>query len=685
MSSKPAGAQLKLITDSAPEKPESQQWKEIRRDRLINSLNRINFQDGEVVLNFRHSKYNTFLSLPAKPQPCLDNYFECHWTEQDEPDQNYNNYLSENYFFENLYYSDGLKQVFIEAEPVSLDHDGVRFVLPEKALEISSRKIRRHKCCNVDVQLSQDGLVFEGKLVNFSAVSFSITIPHDPLLNIKPVINRNSPASIILKKDDVSFYSGICEIFRKTDSADSITYILQPFKNQTQRFKSKEFRSVRQELNPSPNIIFAHPFTGKNINLKITDVSGSGFSVEERFDNALLLPGMIIPELSIEFMNGMDLKCKCQVIYRTSHDYKTVKCGFAFLDMSIRNQIRLSSFLHQAMNKNSQVCTRINLDDLWSFFFESGFVYPQKYFFIHANKKKFEEVYKKLYENESDLAINFIYQDRGEIYGHMSMFRFYDKTWIINHHAANSAKSSRAGLVVLEQIGRYINEFHRLPSTRMDYVACYFRSVNKFPNLVFGGAARRSSDGCTIEDFAYLHLNKMSLNGSLERPWSLRRASDKDIRELNDHYNKEYGGLTLKALDIDKPKPGLDKMLNDEFTAAGFKRDRVLYSLKYNKELIAVFMVNVTELGMNMSDLTNCIHVFVMNEDRLPSEKLYSCIKRLSKHYEHNNLSVLVYPKSYADNQDIPIDKTYSFWVLDVEKSSDEYFRHINRLTKRAK
>ncbi len=476
MVDKKSNAQLKLVADGTPEDIESQEWKEIRRDRLINSLNRINFQDGEVVINFRHSKYNTFLSLPAKPQPCFGHHFECLWSAPKEFDQKFRKYI-----FQNLYFSDGLKQVFVEAKTVSIDKNGIRFTLPETALEINSRKVRRHKCRNVDAQLSQDGFVFEGKLASFSAVSFSVSIPRDSFENSGHEINRNSPVNIILRKGEAYFYSGSCEIFRKTESSDDIIFILKPFRNQTQRFKSKKFRSVRQELNPSPNIIFEHPFTGKKVNLRIFDISGAGFSVEERFDNSLLLPGMIIPQLNVEFMNGLELNCKCQVIYRTSHDYETVKCGFAFLDINLKNQIRLSSLLHQAMNKNCHVCTKINLDELWDFFFESGFVYPKKYFFIHSNRKRFEEVYKKLYEYDSDIAINFIYQDRGVIYGHMSMFRFYEKTWIINHHAANSAKRSRAGLAVLEQIGRYINEFHRLPSTKMKYVACYFRPDNKFP------------------------------------------------------------------------------------------------------------------------------------------------------------------------------------------------------------
>ena len=147
----------------------------------------------------------------------------------------------------------------------------------------------------------------------------------------------------------------------------------------------------------------------------------------------------------------------------------------------------------------------------------------------------------------------------------------------------------------------------------------------------------------------------------------------------------EFASLTLKALDINESRLNFDSKLNEEFKDAGFKRDRHLYSLKYRGELVAVLMVNVSELGMNMSDLTNCIHVFVIDADKLPNDKLNSALFRLSSHYDHDNLSVLISPKSYTETHSIPIDKTYKFWVLDVEKSSDEYFKHVLKLIKRAK
>jgi hypothetical protein len=41
MVNRDSNAQLKLVADGTLGKLESQEWKEIRRDRLINSLNRL--------------------------------------------------------------------------------------------------------------------------------------------------------------------------------------------------------------------------------------------------------------------------------------------------------------------------------------------------------------------------------------------------------------------------------------------------------------------------------------------------------------------------------------------------------------------------------------------------------------------------------------------------------------------
>ena len=54
------------------------------------------------------------------------------------------------------------------------------------------------------------------------------------------------------------------------------------------------------------------------------------------------------------------------------------KCGLALLDMELEDYGRLSALLHQAKNRSSYISNVVDLDDLWNFFFKSGFIYPQK-------------------------------------------------------------------------------------------------------------------------------------------------------------------------------------------------------------------------------------------------------------------------------------------------------------------
>ena len=49
-----------------PESPDSA--RKIKKNHLINKLNYINFQDGAVLINFNHRKYDKSITLKAKPQ-----------------------------------------------------------------------------------------------------------------------------------------------------------------------------------------------------------------------------------------------------------------------------------------------------------------------------------------------------------------------------------------------------------------------------------------------------------------------------------------------------------------------------------------------------------------------------------------------------------------------------------------
>ena len=664
-------------SDSKPER--LTEGKEIRKKHLINKLNYINFQDGTVLVNFKHFKYDHTVSHRAKPQPCLGEELKCLWIDTDKIGRQLSSYK-----FQEVVIPNGKKIILVKSNEINIDDTGIRLVLPDTCWEISPRKMRRHSCKGIKVQLIQNSASFNGVLIDFSTASFRIEITANPPQTFQ-WIDPDIPVGLIFSDGNGILYSGECRILKQTGGHKTRSYVFEPARYQIQRFKPKEFRSVRQKLVPSPSIIFKHPFTEKMVNLKVVDLSGTGFSVEEDRRNAVLLPGMIIPELELNFASNFSVKCKTQAVYRQlmgeEKNSNWVKCGMAILDISIEDHGRLSALLHQAKDDHSYICNRVNMDDLWGFFFKSGFIYPKKYAFLEANKEKIKAIYKKLYTQNQKIARHFIYQDKDRILGHMAMVRFYKNSWLIHHHAADRSDLHKAGVSVLDQIGRFVNESHRLSSNQMNFVFCYFRPENKFPNRVFGGVFENIKDpkGCSIDTFAYFHCRK-TLNDEprLERPWDLMEAQPEDFFELKNFYEFSSGGLMLDAMELDQDSVGIEE-LSKVYQQLGFIREKYVFSLKRNGKLKAVFMVNISDIGLNLADLTSSIKIVVVDSNELPKDILYLALSELSKKYEQDEIPVLLYPVDYAENSYIPYEKLYNLWALNLQYL-DHYFRYLNRL-----
>ena len=653
--------------------------KKVSKAQLINKLNYINFQDETVLINFSHLKYDKTISLKASPQPCMGDLVDCLWAEDKNISQ-----IIQSYAFKDLMITNGRKLLKVEAELVRVDKESISLLLPEASYEITSRRVKRHACEGINVQLMQNSTVFNGSLMDFNGFSFRVKINAIPPQTFDWV-NPEHSVNIILSGRHVTYYSGECKVIRYTRGNNTRNYILEPLKKEIQRFKQKEFRSERYELTPSPNIVFHHPFTNTKIDLKVVDLSGSGFSVEEDASNTALLPGMILPEVELSFADSYKIKCSAQVVFRktmmASNGQKWIKCGLALLDMDIQDHLQLIALLHQTRDKNSYICNDVDLDALWDFFFETGFIYPDKYVAIQKNKKQIKETYAKIYTRNPHIARHFIYQDKGIIFGHMAMLRFYESAWMIHHHAARKSALNKAGLIVLDQIGRMINDSHRLYSLHMDYMICYYRPDNKFPSRVFGGAAKSIKDpkGCSLDGFAYFHSRPSAgLISDLPTGWQITETLPDDLMELADFYEHTSGGLMLDAIDLTPDKIDCDN-LSQSYRQAGLTRVRQLFSLKHEGSLKAIFMVNTSDVGLNLSDITNCVKVFVTDSVGLDADLLHAAIGAVAEITGKNDFPTLLYPAAFADENDMAYEKIYNLWVCSLQYS-DEYFRYLKRL-----
>ncbi len=80
-----------------------------------------------------------------------------------------------------------------------------------------------------------------------------------------------------------------------------------------------------------------------------------------------------------------------------------------------------------------------------------------------------------------------------------------------------------------------------------------------------------------------------------------------------------------------------------------------------------------------MSDLSNCIKIFVLEPDALPADIFNTTIAMATEKFEQKKIPVLIYPVDYVKTEPVHYEKLYNFWVLNIQ-ASDGYFEHIHNL-----
>ncbi len=645
----------------------------VNRDALINTLNHINFMDRYILAHLRHSKYEESILVRVYPESLQSYELTCHWS-----DESLLRLELENYQFLHFVIDDGRSMILVPAILQAISENSLVTQLPEVSYAVGQRQTRRYPSNGVAAELIQSGFIASGELLDFSSISFRIRVRPD-LFSSFQWLNTEELVVLHLRSTQHVFFSGLCRCIRQQGGFIDKDIILIPVDEKINRFQKRQTRNPRQQLMPSPSIVFHHPFFKKKVQLEVTNISTSGFSVYEKKEEGVLMPGMIIPKLIINFAGALKIECTAQVLYHLSEEEEDYRCGLSILDMDISAYSRLTHLLANALDSHAYISSEVDMDALWEFFFESGFIYPKKYRLIQSYRKDFKEMYQKLYQENPEIARHFTYQRNGKIYGHISMVRAYERTWMIHHHAARAMDSKRPGFMVLKQIMHYLNDMHRLPSAKTEHVVSYFRPENKFPDRVFGGFARalNNSRGCSLDLFSYLPYTCLSLGTKLSVEWSLKESSSLDLWELNRFYNHYSGGLLLDALDLGE-KDHAKESLEEVYGRLGFLRKWRAYSLKHKETLNAVLIVNQSDLGFNLSELLNGIKIFVTNPEDLSWNILSIAISQLTGVYPMDRVPILFYPSEYVKDKNIPYEKQYQVWVLDV-RYGNEYMEYMQR------
>ena len=638
----------------------------ISKKKLINTINHINFTNRYLWVQLKDPRYEEDILVRAYPQPCMGETITCQWSKESSTD-------FEHYHFLNLVIDNGISAIIVPAKLLNIDTDGFTIHIPDACYVLGKRQARRYTCENVTAELSQSGFLARGNLLDFSSLSFSIRVTPD-FGGSFHWLNPDEPLIVNLYRDQRIIFSGSCRFIHQTGNMSVKEIVVAPLVEQFNRFKGRKIRSPRMQLAPSSSINFEHPLSGKRVQRDVYDISVTGFSVHERDDESVLIPGMIIPRLNINYSGTLTMPCTAQVLYRRKEKECLFRCGLAILDMDITSYGNLSNILGNMVDPNVHVCDEINMDALWEFFFETGFIYSKKYDLIEPHRNDFKETYRKLYQDKPEIASHMTYQKNGQIYGHVSVVKAYERSWMVHHLATRPVPGTNkhTGVPLLRQIIHHFEGFYRLPSMKIDHWICYYRPQTKFMDQFFGEFSRylRDPKGCSLDLFAYKSHPTVAPQRPLPDGWLLKEFSTPDLFELERFYRNNSNGLLLDILRLGNGVTD-GESLEEVYKRSGFTRKWKAYSLTYKHELKAVLIVNQADLGLNLSELLNGIKIIITDSACLPWDVLSSAIARLTEIYTVEKIPLLIYPHTYLENKNISYEKQYIMFIMDIQHGKD--------------
>lgn len=656
-----------------PEKKNITLLGSIRQKQLFNQINALHYQSAPLLICMRHKDYEFCTYLKANPEPVSGEKATANWIKN----ETFPTTLSA-FTLEKIVLNTSRSSYEFKPENYRIGQQTIHFTIPDVGIETDFRKQHRFICIenNIPISLTQNAIVFAGKLLDYSANGILVDLYSEEDLSLN-WLNNNHPATLSIQSENKPVYTGQVNFSPRGNGQ----YLLIPNLEATPRYVPREYRSRRQQLVPSPDLEFVHPITRKSLALKIYDLSSLGFSVDEELSRASLIPGLLIRNATISFADNLLLPCMVQVVYFKPKEEgsKTARIGLTILNIDIQNHLKLVNLVQQAQDSRAYISNQINPSDLFDFFFETGFLYPKKYAEIANKREEILNSYMSLYQKGVDISRHFVYQKTGQILGHFSTLRVYRRTWLNQHHAA--LKNQRAGLKVVRSISEYMNDSYQLNPTNIKYIIGYYQESNKFPQHYFGQYVQEINDLkiSSLDCLSYVNEARRFVGApeKLTNGWTLEPVITSDLVDFYGYYQNISGGLLPNVLDL-VPEEFGNQTLTETYKANGLTRKRELHVLRYQDTPKALIDVQSTDLGLNLSEITNAITVYLIDPSPDYFDMVRFAIHKMALQQGKMSDPVMLFPNNYLNLCGFHVDKEYTLWSLDISLGSESYMAWMN-------
>jgi len=647
----------------------------IKRKTFLNLINYCHFNNRRVLLHLVGG-HDTDILLAAQPHPSSQNQVRCQ-----VPEARLSSFDG-NLFLAHIAIDDGKSITVLPTGRIPV-RQGLSVAIPVNytPYRVIRRKAARYTARQIaaTVRISDEEL--KGHLVEFSSAAWRIELEGADLEGIAfhdPVKPRNDVVITLCAEKGTSTLQARCRILRFWRDAERQGLVVEALEDAIPVFNKRKIRNPRISLTPPPVIRFTHPLSGNQVEIEAAEIGSSGFSVAGSPDETVLIPGLVIDRVELSFPGVPPIACSAQVVHRTDcplGDRQKHRFGFAILDISIEGYTRLMRILQRTFEPCIRISPEFSSQGLWELFFDTDFLYPDKYALVQANREAFRNTHEKVTAGDPDVAKSFVYQKGNTIYAHIGLVRAYEQSWLLHHHSARPADGRLSGLLVLRHAMYFLNDIYRYPSAAMKYAICYFRPQNRFPRYAFGGFAEHLNEpgGCSLYEFAYTLWDKKTHVVCFPDGWWVTPMKENHINYIYARYSDSALRLLLDSMGMGS-SPEATMALEGAYAKHGLIRTITRQILCYEDQIAGIVLINRSDPGLNFSDLLNSIHFIALPDaaDVITPEAVKTAISIACTRYPQARVPVLYFPARVC-----PSKKRYAYWALNVAYG-DEFMVYMN-------
>ncbi len=430
---------------------------------------------------------------------------------------------------------------------------------------------------------------------------------------------------------------------------------------------------------------FRLPFSDESefVHRRVLDVSAFGVSFALENPSDILPVGTHLAHITICNLDNVSFTFN-GIVKHIEDDIldgkNFLRCGVSFEQFDESDRLQLIDHILKKRSPLIDPTSVLLFDELWSFFQDSGFLYPKKKETLAPVAKEIRHSVSTLLNSPNSLFKTLVVRKRDHIDAHLSLLRVYSSTWICQHMAA--ARSNKLSLFSARDVNLSGIDFLNL--VEVQWLKAYFRPSNSWADRVFGSFARIAgrSSLSSYRELEYLSCNLSAESKHTNHPNGITvRGFQSADQTLVESYFLHSGLTTeLYSDDLRDDKLRLDD-LSAMYSQLGLTRRREILVVEQNGHPSGFALLEISSFGLNLSELTNQVTFHVWNKNPDVFQAIATAVRQRYASLGYQKVIALCKRDDLAMLQTAGFtrERTYACWTFHQSLLAD-YRNHITRL-----